>query len=121
MGDDRAGFAAFVRDGTRSLYGTALVLTVDPHTAEELLQDPLVRLYPKWAKVAAADSPIAYVRRALINGFVSARRSPRARELTVAEPRERSGGGDFADTVANHATLVQLLRALPPRPRAALV
>jgi RNA polymerase sigma-70 factor (sigma-E family) len=121
MGDDRAGFAAFVRDGSRSLYGTALVLTGDPNAAEELLQDTLVRLYPKWAKVAAAESPVAYVRRALINGFVSARRSPRARELTLAEPPQTGDGRDFADTVATHATLVQLLRALPPRPRAALV
>lgn len=43
---DEAGFVAFVREHSRSLYSTAFLLTADSAAAEELLQDTLVRLYP---------------------------------------------------------------------------
>jgi RNA polymerase sigma-70 factor (sigma-E family) len=118
---DASGFAAFVREHSRSLYGTALVLTGDPDAAEELVQDTLVRLYPKWPTVGAADSPLAYVRRALTNSFVSAQRGPRGRVLPMTDPPARAAAPDVADAVANREALVRLLRALPPRQRAALV
>jgi RNA polymerase sigma-70 factor (sigma-E family) len=114
-------FPDFVREASRSLYGTALMLTGQADEAEELLQDTLARLYPKWETVAQADSPIAYVRRALINGYINERRRPRQRDLIVAEPPEAPVATDFAESVADRNTLVQLLHTLPPRPRAALV
>jgi RNA polymerase sigma-70 factor (sigma-E family) len=121
MDDHRAGFATFVRDNTRSLFGTALVLSGNPDAAEELVQDTLARLYPKWHTVAAAQSPVAYVRRALINQFISAGRGPRGRQSTLFESPPRTDGTDVAEVVAGRQTLVLLLRTLPPRQRAALV
>ena len=121
MGDGAPGFAAFVLEHSRSLYGTALVLTGKPDAAEELVQDTLARLYPKWATVMGADAPLAYVRRALINGFVSSNRGPRATELVLADLPERPAETDVADRVANRQTLMRLLRTLPPSQRAALV
>ena len=56
MADD-AGFAAFVRANSGSLFKTAYLLTGNADRAEELLQDTLARLYPRWDRVQAADTP----------------------------------------------------------------
>ena len=50
---EAAEFTAFVRAHSRSLYGTAYLLTGNPDAAEDLLQDTLAALYPKWTRVAA--------------------------------------------------------------------
>ncbi|HEX6524093.1 MAG TPA: SigE family RNA polymerase sigma factor [Streptosporangiaceae bacterium] len=124
MSEDAAAFAAFVRANSRSLYGTAYLLTGDQDAAEELVQDTLVRLHPKWVRVAAAESPLAYVRRALINGFVSQRRRAASRELPLWDPPDAADVADVADVaeaVSTRRTLVTLLAGLPARQRAALV
>ncbi len=70
MSDERE-FSRFVRAHTGDLLRTAYLLTGDGIAAEELVQDTLVRLYPKWQLVAGAELPLAYVRRSLANGFVN--------------------------------------------------
>ena len=62
---------------------TAYLLTGDGLVAEELVQDTLVRLYPKWHLVRAAEVPLAYVRRSLANGFVNHTRRASRRETAV--------------------------------------
>src|SRR5580693_7459146 len=90
-------FAAFVRAHTATLLRTAYLLTGSSSAAEELVQDTLVRLYPKWDKVEQADAPIAYVRRATVNGFLNGRRRPGAtREFAVDMLPERWNGSDLA-------------------------
>lgn len=121
MSEDAVAFAAFVRANSRSLYGTAYLLTGDRDAAEELVQDTLVRLHPKWARVAAAGSPVAYVRRALINGFVSQRRRAATRELPLWDLPDPPDAADVADAVSTRRTLITLLAGLPARQRAALV
>jgi RNA polymerase sigma-70 factor (sigma-E family) len=125
-------FAAFVRAHTRSLFTTAYLLTGDTGHAEELLQDTLVRLYPKWHRVTAAGSPVAYVRRSVVNGFISGRRrsdrvvaidglagSP---ELSREGRIDPAYGVDVvADAVTDRQLLVHLMRELPARQQAALV
>ena len=113
-------FAAFVRDHTRTLYGTACMLTRNHDSAEELLQDTLVRLYPKWDSVEAADNSVAYVRRALVNAFISDRRRFGQRAVFS----EASGFGqvaDIADMVTDRRFLLDLLERLPERQRTAIV
>jgi RNA polymerase sigma-70 factor (sigma-E family) len=114
-------FPGFVRTHSRSLFGTAYLLTGSGHAAEELLQDTLAALYPKWHRVTAADSPLAYVRRALTNRFVSNARRPAARDLSFWDLPDGAAPIDMADTVAEQRWLWSLLRGLPERQRAALV
>ena len=64
-------FTAFVATHSTALYRTAYLLTGNAGRAEDLVQETLTRLYPRWDRVIAADSPIAYVRRSLANGFVT--------------------------------------------------
>jgi RNA polymerase sigma-70 factor (sigma-E family) len=103
------------------LYGTAYLLTGSRDAAEELVQDTLVRLHPKWARVAAAESPLAYVRRALINGFLARRRRAASRELPLWDLPDLADTADVAEAVSTRRTLITLLAGLPARQRAALV
>jgi RNA polymerase sigma-70 factor (sigma-E family) len=115
------GFAGFVRSNTGALLRTAYLLTGDSSAAEELVQDTLVRLYPKWDKVEAADVQIAYVRRSLTNTFLNSKRRPSSRELVLDILPERGDPRDATDQFADRDEIWTLLRTLPDRQRAALV
>ena len=120
MSDD-ARFEGFVRTHSTSLMRTAVLLTGNRHAAEELLQDTLTLLYPRWDRVAAADEPLAYVRRSLTNRFISRRRAPSARDVAMWELPDGWDGTDLSETVATRRTVWQLLGTLPERQRAAIV
>lgn len=114
-------FTRFVREHTADLLRTGYLLTGDGGAAEELVQDTLVRLYPKWQLVASADVPLAYVRRSLANGFVNHTRRASRREFAVevlpegVDDRDRAGQFDDRDEIWT------LLRTLPDRQRTAPV
>lgn len=114
-------FSEFVRDNTPALLRTAYLLTGDAPGAEELVQDTLVRLYPKWDKVRAADVPLAYVRRSLSNAFVNSTRRASRREFAFADVPERIDDADPFGRVADRDQLTDVLAGLPDRQRAALV
>ena len=115
-----AHFAQFVESSTDSLLGTAYLLTRDRLAAEELVQDILVALYPKWPRVQQADSPLAYVRRSLINRFLSERRRA-VTELPTGRFPDSAGRFDFAGELAERDQLRRALVRLPDRQRAAVV
>ncbi|MEO9109064.1 MAG: SigE family RNA polymerase sigma factor, partial [Jatrophihabitantaceae bacterium] len=119
--EDTREFAAFVRANTSALLRTAYLLTGSAAGAEELVQDTLSRLYPKWAKVATADVPIAYVRRSLANAFVNQTRRPSSRELAFDVLPERAERSDATAQLDDRDEAWTLLRTLPDRQRAALV
>lgn len=118
---DEREFASFVRTHSSALIRTAYLLTGSAPAAEELVQDTLVRLYPKWDRVRAADVPIAYVRRALANAFVNTRRRPASRELVLDVLPDRGDPRDATAQLADRDEIWGLLRTLPDRQRAALV
>jgi len=118
---DTDAFTSFVREHTSALLGTAYLLTGDAVAAEELVQRTLVHLYPKWDKVTAAEAPLAYVRRSVINGFVNERRSPASREYAVATVPDVGVPDTAVGRLADRDEIWTLLRGLPERQRAALV
>jgi RNA polymerase sigma-70 factor (sigma-E family) len=117
----QTGFAGFVRANTPALLRTAYLLTGNGYAAEELVQDTLVRLYPKWERVAAAEAPLAYVRRALTNGYINQTRRPAWRERGYADVPERIADDAQLAQLADRDEMWALLRLLPDRQRAALV
>ena len=119
--DGSGEFADFVRTNTPALTRTAYLLCGDSLAAEELVQETLVRLYPKWQLVAAADAPLAYVRRSLANQFVNQSRRPWRREVTVETMPERPDTSDPAGQFDDREELWVMLGSLPARQRAALV
>jgi RNA polymerase sigma-70 factor (sigma-E family) len=114
-------FSSFVHANSTSLYRTAYLLTQDPALAEELLQDVLVRMYPMWSRVGSMAAPAAYVRRSLVNAFVSRRRRSSARDLGLGPEHDVVGGPDLAEQTADRDLAWRLLGTLPSRQRAALV
>ena len=121
MTQEAVDFTSFVRANSQSLYGTAFLLTGNALAAEDLLQDTLTALYPKWSRVAAAEHSLAYVRRALVNRHVSSTRRTSARDLAVWDLRDGPTDVDVAVVVSDRRLLWQLLLTLPERQRAALV
>jgi RNA polymerase sigma-70 factor (sigma-E family) len=118
---DDADFSEFVHANTPTLLKTAYLLTGNPVTAEDLVQDTFVRLYPKWFRVSGCELPLAYVRRSLINNYVNSQRSRSGREVLLADLPERAEHGDVAVEATDHVLLGELLKSLPPRQRAVLV
>ena len=114
-------FAQFVRDQTSTLLRSAYLLTGDSASAEDLVQDTFLRLYPKWHRVMSADVPLAYVRRSLVNGFLNNRRRPSSREIVVDEVPDRVDGRDIGLDVTNRDLVWRLLGTVSDRQRAALV
>jgi RNA polymerase sigma-70 factor (sigma-E family) len=119
--DHDAVFAQFVREQTATLLRSAYLLTGNSTAAEDLVQETFVRLFPKWDRVQAADAPMAYVRRSMVNGFLNQRRRPSSREIIVDEVPERIDGRDIGVEVTNRDLVWRLLTTLPDRQRAALV
>jgi RNA polymerase sigma-70 factor (sigma-E family) len=115
------GFAGFVRENTPALLRTAYLLTGNAQQAEELVQDTLVRLYPKWDRVASADVPLAYVRRSLTNGFINQKRRAARREVSYEDVPERTDPFDPFTQLVDRDQIWAGLELLSDRQRAALV
>lgn len=114
-------FENFVREHSRALFSTAFMLTGNRHVAEDLVQDTLASLYPQWDRVMGADAPLAYVRRALSNRYISWQRRPASRDVAMWELPDAWDGRDLGESVASRRTVWQLLAELPERQRTALV
>ena len=125
---DPPDFDTFVRTRLHALLRYATVVTGDPALAEDVVQDVLVKACTRWRSVAATDHPEAYVRRMVVNEYVSWRRrwhvrttTPRDGATLAALGDSRSAAADTADQHALRDDLQQRLRRLPPRQRAVLV
>ena len=93
----------------------AVMLTGDPHTAQDLVQETMVRVQLNWRRVARADSPERYVRRMLTNQYVDWRRgSWLARVLLRPEPDDRPAPTDHAQATADRDADLVLARAAAP-------
>ena len=101
----------------------AVMLTGDQHTAQDLVQDTMVRVQLNWRRVAASDSPDGYVRKMLTNQFIDLRRGSWLRRVLLrAEPDPvRAVPFDHADESAERDRVWGMLAKLPRRQRAALV
>ncbi|WP_051639865.1 SigE family RNA polymerase sigma factor [Cellulomonas sp. URHE0023] len=103
------------------LVRTATLLTAgDPHTAEDVVQTALTKLYLAWPRLRAADNRTAYARRVLVNAFTDEMRATRRqREHLRPELPDRPVGGG---TVGEDTRLVfEALAELPERMRATVV
>ncbi len=85
--------------------------------AEDVMQESFARVWERWDRVRAMDSPAGYLFRVAMNGARSrARRAAVAAKLGVVQTRR-----DLFEEVDARDAVVRGLRALTPRTRAALV
>ena len=113
-------FEAFVAQRMDRLRGWhEVLLTGNATDAEDLVQNSLLRAHAKWAKIAAADHPDAYLRRLVINLHHS---SLRKRRLPVVElERQNLSFAGHDGDVAELDALRGSVRRLPIRQRTAVV
>jgi RNA polymerase sigma-70 factor (sigma-E family) len=109
-------FEEFVAVRLPALLRQATVLTGDPHAAEDVVQDVLVKAHTRWDRIGELDSPEAYLRRMLVNELVSTRRRVLAR-IRRERGQLPEPATDPTVRVDQRAALVHLIRALPPRQR----
>jgi RNA polymerase sigma-70 factor (sigma-E family) len=112
-------FDEFVLARGPALLRFAYLLTRDSGRAEDLVQDALLKTHRRWDAVVRADRPDAYVRRIVVNDFLSWRRRRSSREVTGAVPETVMPDG--TDRLAERDLLWRALATLPPRQRAVLV
>jgi RNA polymerase sigma-70 factor (sigma-E family) len=113
-------FEQFVSAQLPKLVRFATALCADRALGEDIVQDVLVRLHGRWDRMAEVDSPEAYVRRAVVNEYVSWRRKW-ARWVPHADVPDGGVATDFAEEHASRSELAGELAALPARQRAVLV
>jgi DNA-directed RNA polymerase specialized sigma24 family protein len=81
----------------------AMIVTADPHVAQDVTQAVLERAWRRWSTVEQLEHPDAYLRRMIVNEFVSARRRLRRLEFRarVVDSRVTSDlSGASADRMA---------------------
>jgi RNA polymerase sigma-70 factor (sigma-E family) len=114
-------FDEFARARLPALLRYATVVTCDPHLAEDVVQEVLLRAQQRWPQLAQLDHPEAYVKRMVLNEFLSWRRRRAAREVPLSQAGLDglvAPGGDPAQQVGARDELVRRIAALPPRQRA---
>lgn len=100
----------------------AVMLAGDTHTAQDLVQDTMVRAHQRWRRISAMDSPERYVRRMLVTGLIDLRRGPWYRRIVLRESLpETVAVPDPSDSSAQRDEMWLLLARLPSRQRAAVV
>lgn len=113
-------FDDYVRQRGAALVRLGRLLTGDRHLGEDLAQEVLARAFVRWDRIVA-DPPEPYLRRMLVNAAISRRRLASSHEVAVAEPRDATDPDDVAAEAAERDATWRLIRALPPKQRAAVV
>jgi len=108
----------FIRERDR-LFRVLVLATRDASEAEEITQDAFLRVWERWTRVSRMDAPTAYLHRVAFNAFLS-----RRRRATVALRRRMFSVASTPDEIAQvegRHIVIQLVRSLPARQRAAVV
>lgn len=117
-------FDAFARAAWRPLLRSAVLLTGDRHSAEDLVQETLTRVAQRWIRVVrGGDDPLPYARTVLYRLTVDSWRRRRVRPETLTDdPGEHRGmPTDLVGEALDRLLLRQALLSLTPRQRAVLV
>jgi RNA polymerase sigma-70 factor (sigma-E family) len=114
-----AEYVEFVQSRLTWLRRVAYLLCQDWHSADDLVQVAITRLFTHWPRVQRMDNVDGYVRTILFRAFLSDQRSTwRGRVVLVSSPPDKVASGTDHDTVLD---IRQALTAVPPRQRATLV
>lgn len=119
MSDRRSDFGDYVlarRDRMRHL---AFALCGDWHSADDIVQVALTKLYVAWPRVHRTANEDAYVRKVILRTAIDESRRPWRRETAVDHMPDQPGRPS-SDTAAS-LDLIKALRTLPPRQHKVIV
>jgi RNA polymerase sigma-70 factor (sigma-E family) len=114
-------FEEYVSSHGDDLLRFAYVLGGDRHLAEDLVQEVLARVYPRWHRMTKVGHLDAYLRTAVVRQFLSWRRRRSSRETLLGVLPERVRSTDGAVDHAARDEMWRLLASLPRKQRAVLV
>lgn len=115
-----AEFAEYMHARQARLLRTAYLLTGDRHSAEDLVQTSLAKLYLSWDKVHDRGSIDGYVRRIMVNENNSTwRRAWKRREFASETLPEQHVVDEYDDGASG--ALWDLVQTLPRKARAVVV
>jgi RNA polymerase sigma-70 factor (sigma-E family) len=113
-------FEEFIRRELPPLLRFAKVLCGDRGLAEDVVQEVLIRLHARWPQMQNVTRPDAYVRKMIVNEYVSWRRKW-ARIVPLPNVWPRDLVRDHAEQHAERDALVAEMAKLAPKQRAVIV
>ena len=111
-------FAEFAETASPQLRRTAFLLCGNWHTAEDLVQTTLAKVFVSWRKIQRRDAARSYAARTLVNTYLADKRSKRNSELITDRIPERPVQAHAPET---RMVVLSVLATLPPRARAVVV
>jgi len=111
-------FTEFATGASPRLRRTAFLLCGNWHTAEDLTQTTLVKMYASWRRISTNEHVYAYANRTMVNTYLADRRTMRARELLVGWLPERPAA---PQTPELRIVVLDALATLPPKVRVVVV
>jgi RNA polymerase sigma-70 factor (sigma-E family) len=116
-------FEEFIEVRLAALLRYATVVTCDPHLAEDIVQEVLLRAQSRWAGIIRMDQPEAYVKRMVLNEFLSWRRRRAARTVIMSFDGLEAAAAPQSDPTAavdDRDDVVRRIASLPPKQRAVI-
>ena len=116
----RLDFESWLAAREPALQRTAHLLTGDVHTAQDLVQNTLAKLYLAWDRLSDVGNLDAYARKVLVNEHRTAWRRPvrRREQVTDQVPDRAAPVHEYDD---RHDLVWRFVTSLPPRQRAVVV
>ena len=111
-------FAEFAEAASLQLRRTAFLLCGDWHTAEDLAQTTLAKVFVSWRKIKRRDAVHAYARRTLVNEYLGDKRLKRSGEILTDRFPDCAAEPQALET---RMVVRAALATLPPRARAVVV
>lgn len=111
-------FADFAAAASPRLRRMAFLLCGDWHTAEDLAQTALAKVFVSWRKIRQQNSVHAYATRTLVNTYLADRSLKRSGEILTDKPPDRPAESPGPET---RIVALDALATLPPKGRAVVV
>jgi RNA polymerase sigma-70 factor (sigma-E family) len=114
-------FTSFAEVASSRLMATAFLLCGDWHTAEDLAQTTLAKVFAAWWRIRSHDAVHAYAQRTLLNTYLAHYRRRQRREMLTADVEALAERVVEPQTPELRLALIDALATLPPRARAVVV
>lgn len=111
-------FVQFAEAVAPRLRRTAFLLCGDWHTAEDLAQTTLAKVFASWRRISRRDAVNAYAMRTLLNTYLAECRKKRAGELLTSRLPEQPVDPPSPEL---RMAVLAALATLPPKARAVVV